>query len=88
MQEPTASNQFEAILLFDNYLVFDNSNGNTGWFNAEFRWAKSPFAPPIQLPNPPYRCIGKDLLPKSPIYGAFLITIQDKKAEFKSDIIG
>ena len=84
VQEPVASNQYEAILLFDNYLVFDNSNGDTGWFNAEFRWAKSPISPPIQLPNSP-SMYWKGAVAKESIYGAFLIIIQDKKAEFKSD---
>ena len=77
VQEPTASNQFEAILLFDGEL-------RIGLFNFELRWSTSPFAPPIQYPDPPYIYWRGSVISGSG-YGLFMITIQDKKAEIQLD---
>ena len=77
VQEPSASNQYEAVLLFDDLTL-----GAADWYEAELRWSKTPFEPSFPLPEPPYiRWQGAEA---AAALNDFLITIQGKTLECQS----
>ena len=77
LQEPNASNQYEAIVLLDNSYT-------PGWIEADLRWSKSPLSPPAPKPESTF-VYWKGAI-SGPFKNSFVLTVKDNIAGFQSDL--